>query len=174
MEPRPYPSIGFDDRHSYFRICAGRFRLYVREWQKTDANLLAEDNHRRSPAMNGGDRKSGNRRRRWLIRQGRLTWLVGLFVRGIRIRLAGNAPCHADGRMCQQRPGQNANLIGFKPCQFGTDSRIDLHSALLGDGPTRLARIGTVHSIECTPAQEFPTFVGRLTQVRGRVTPRWP
>jgi hypothetical protein len=51
---------------------------------------------------------------------------------------------------------------------------MDLHSALLGDGPIHLARIGTVHPIECTPAQEFPAFVGRLTQVRGRVTPRWP
>ena len=140
----------------------------------TGTGLLAEDNRHSSTAINSGNRKSGDRRRRRLIRQRRLTRFVRLLIRGIRIRLAGNTPCHADGRVRQQGPGQNANLIGFKPCQFGTDSRIDLHSALLSDDPTRLARIGTVHPIECTPAQEFPTFVRRLTQVRGRVTPRWP
>ena len=48
---------------------------------------------------------SGYRRWRRLIRQGWLTWLGRLFIGRIGIRLARNAACHTDSRMCQQGPG---------------------------------------------------------------------
>ncbi|OLY74134.1 hypothetical protein AU074_27635 [Pseudomonas sp. ATCC PTA-122608] len=98
--------------------------------------------------------KSGHRGGRRFVRESGFTRLFRLVGPGIiRAGLAWNAAC---GGIGHQRPGHDTNLVGFKPGEFGADSRIELHRGLLKRGPARCARVGAVHSIECMPADKFP------------------
>ncbi|KQM55948.1 hypothetical protein ASE80_02485 [Pseudomonas sp. Leaf15] len=89
--------------------------------------------------------KSGDRRGRRLIGKDWLTGFGGLLW-PIFVRLTRDA-----ARICRvghQGPGQNTNLVGFKPGEFGADSRVDLHKVLLKRGSARFARAEAVHPIE--------------------------